>query len=192
MLVPPPPAILSGVEIPTLTPTEPPVFAENLILGHGGTQAQAPGLSVGGPELRMGVTPPLAAPSLDPPPAPVFTGEGEPGPMQWKLTADRIEGQHDSEYVQALGNAVLVKGFNVLKADSMRYYQKSRWVVLKGNVRVSWEGDILEAEEAEFDLNSMTGWLKRGKVFVGKSHIYFQSEAIRKYCLLYTSDAADE
>jgi LPS-assembly protein len=54
-------------------------------------------------------------------------------------------------------------------------------VVLKGHVRVAWEGDILEAEEAEFDLANMQGWLKNGKVFMGKSHLYFQSDTIRKY-----------
>ncbi|OGR34918.1 MAG: hypothetical protein A2051_01680 [Desulfovibrionales bacterium GWA2_65_9] len=107
--------------------------------------------------------------------------ETELGPEQWKLSADRIEGQHDSEYLQAVGNVLLVKGLNTLRADFARYYQASRWVVLKGNVRVTWEGDILEAEEAEFDLSNMLGWLRRGKVFVGKSHIYFQSETIRKY-----------
>jgi len=180
--VPPPPSITTGVEIPTPSRTEPPVFAESLLLGHNGVRvAQGPGMAASGPEVRMGVSPPAAADSLAPPPPPVFSMQTELGPDQWKLSADRIEGQHGSEYVQAVGNAVLVKGLNTLKADFMRYYQASRWVVLKGNVRVAWEGDILEAEEAEFDLGNMLGWLKRGKVFVGKPHIYFQSETIRKY-----------
>jgi len=184
--VPPPPNITPSVDIPTPSLTQPPVFAENLLLGRDGVQgSQAPGMTVSGPELRMGVSPPVgltgALDSMLPPPPPTFSAQTDLGPDQWKLTADRIEGQHDSEYVQAMGNATLVKGLNVLKADFMRYYQASRWVVLRGNVRVAWEGDILEAEEAEFDLGNRLGWLKRGKVFVGKSHIYFQSETIRKY-----------
>jgi LPS-assembly protein len=180
--VPPPPAISTSVDIPTPSLTQPPVFAEDLLQGHDGARvALGPGMAVSGPEVRMGVSAPNAQQSLLPPAPPAFPVETELGPDQWKLSADRIEGQHDSEYVQAVGNAVLVKGLNTLKADFMRYYQASRWVVLKGNVRVAWEGDILEAEEAEFDLSNMLGWLKRGKVFVGKPHIYFQSETIRKY-----------
>ncbi|MDO9632935.1 MAG: hypothetical protein Q7I92_13640, partial [Humidesulfovibrio sp.] len=174
--VPPPPTITTSVEIPTPSRTEPPVFAESQIQGQLG-----PGMAVSGKDVRMGVTPPGADLSLLPPPPPSFPMATELGPDQWKLSADRIEGQHDSEYIQAVGNAVLVKGLNTLRADFMRYYQASRWVVLKGNVRVTWEGDILEAEEAEFDLASMLGWLKNGKVFVGKSHIYLQSDTIRKY-----------
>jgi LPS-assembly protein len=180
--VPPPPSITASVDIPTPSLAEPPVFAENLLLGHGGVQdPQGPGMAAAGPEMRMGVSPPGGVASLMPPPPPSFAMEVELGPDQWKLSADNIEGQHDSEYVQATGNAVLVKGLNTLRADFMRYYRASRWVVLKGNVRVAWEGDILEAEEAEFDLSNMLGWLRRGKVFMGKPHIYFQSETIRKY-----------
>lgn len=180
--VPPPPDFSKSVGIPTPSRVQPPVFAESLLIGHGGVQTmQAPGLSVSGPEVRMGVLPPGAADSLLPPPPPSFPADVQLGSDQWKLSADRIEGQHDSEYLQAIGNALLVKGLNTLRADSVRYYQASRWVVLKGNVRVAWEGDVLEAEEAEFDLANMLGWLKRGKVFVGKSHIYFESENIRKY-----------
>ena len=180
--VPPPPDFSKSVEIPTPSRTEPPVFAESLLLGHGGAQVpKTPGMSSSGPEVRMGVTPPGGLDSLMPPPPPTFNMNPEQGPDQWKLSADHIEGQHDSEYLQASGNAFLVNGLNTLRADSMRYYQASRWVVLRGNVRVTWEGDVLEAEEAEFDLASMLGWLKRGKVFVGKSHIYFESETIRKY-----------
>jgi LPS-assembly protein len=178
----PPPNITAGVDIPTPAPVQPPVFAENLLLGHGGTLApQGPGMNGNGPEVRMGVSPPGGASSFMPPSPPSFSVETEIGPEQWKLSADRVEGQHDSEYLQAVGNAVLVKGLNTLRADFVRYYKASRWVVLKGNVRVAWEGDILEAEEAEFDLGNMLGWLKRGKVFVGKPHIYFESETIRKY-----------
>lgn len=154
------------------TPAKPPQFP--------------PGMTSTGPELRMGVsTPPVFADdqaSLMPPPPPApIPQDGIAAPDQWKLTADSISGQHDSEFIQATGNATIAKGLNTLKADFIRYYQASRWVVLKGNVRVAWEGDILEAEEAEFDLGNMLGWLKNGKVFVGKSHIYFQSETIRKY-----------
>lgn len=194
-----------GVGIPTLLPTPESLRAENVTQPAGAqppgsapldeTPVQRPvvppaptppqpGFMGTGPELRMGVTPPTppALPEpLAPGPGPTPPPAAEPGPDQWKLTADAVSGQHGSEYIQAEGNAVITKGLNTLKADFMRYYQASRWVYLKGHVRVAWEGDILEAEEAEFDLTNMVGWLKNGKVFMGKQHVYFQSETVRKY-----------
>ena len=104
-------------------------------------------------------------------------GDGE----KWTFTADRVVAQHDSQYIEALGEATFKKGGNVLRADMARYYQSTGWILLKGNVRALWEGDFLEADEAEFDLRSKTGWLKNGKVFVAKPHLYFESEYIRKF-----------
>jgi len=151
----------------TETPPAPPVF---------------PGYDSDGPELRLPVTPPGTVPT-----GPAGSGQPAlvvPGPQgedQWNLAADRIIGQHGSEYIEAVGGATLVRGLNTLKADFIRYYQSSRWVILRGNVHVVWEGDVLEAEEAEFDLSSMQGWLKHGKVFVSKSNVRVQTEYARRY-----------
>jgi LPS-assembly protein len=103
------------------------------------------------------------------------------GEEQWHLAADRIVGQHGSEYIEAVGGATLVRGLNSLKADFIRYYQASRWVILRGHVRVLWDGDVLDAEEAEFDLSSMQGWLKHGKVFVSRSNVHVDTEFARRY-----------
>ncbi|MFW5837778.1 MAG: LPS-assembly protein LptD, partial [Desulfovibrionaceae bacterium] len=99
----------------------------------------------------------------------------------WRFTADRIVAQHDSEYVQAWGNATLRYEDNYLSADFVRYYEATSWVFLKGNVRAMWNGDFYQASEAEFDLQNMAGWLKQGRVFVAKPHVYLESELIRKY-----------
>lgn len=113
-----------------------------------------------------------AAPARDLPPDP-----GQP----WNFSADKASAQHDAQYVEAQGNVTLSQGRNILRADFARYYEATRWVFLKGNVRANWEGDILEAEEAEFDLASGVGWLKRGKIFVTKPHLYVESEYLQKH-----------
>ncbi|MDD4951291.1 MAG: LPS assembly protein LptD [Desulfovibrionaceae bacterium] len=99
---------------------------------------------------------------------------------KWTFSADRVVGQHDSEYAEAWGNATLTNGRDTLRADFMRYYRATGWVVLKGEVRARWQGDFLEAGEAEFDLNSKRGWLKNGSVFVSEPHLFIQSEYIEK------------
>ena len=108
--------------------------------------------------------------------APASEEEGK-----WTFTADRIAAEHDSDYVEAEGNATFTNGKNTLRADFARYYRDTGWVLLRGNVRAMWEGDFMEASEAEFDLNKKEGWLKDGKVFLVKPHMYFESSYIRKY-----------
>lgn len=100
---------------------------------------------------------------------------------KWTFTSDRVVAQHDSQYIEAEGNAIFRKGPNVLRADFARYYQATGWIVLRGHVDVLWNGDFLQAEEAEFDLRTAQGWLKNGKIFVAAPHLYFKSDYIRKY-----------
>ncbi|MGE4505040.1 MAG: LPS-assembly protein LptD [Desulfovibrionaceae bacterium] len=140
-------------------------------------------LSAGQPWLLFGDEPAMNQERLYAQ-GPDLTFSPEPPPPdeqgRWTFTADRISSDHDAEYVQAEGACTFTDGVNTLRGDYARYYRQSGWVVLRGNVRAMWEGDFLEAEEAEFDLVSMLGWLKNGKVFVVKPHLYVESEYIRK------------
>lgn len=101
-------------------------------------------------------------------------------PDKWVFTADKVVGDHVSEYVEASGNCTLALGENTVRADFARYYRETGWVYLKGNIRARWQGDFLEATEAEFDLNNMLGWLKNGRVFVAKPHVYVEAEQIER------------
>ncbi len=104
----------------------------------------------------------------------------QPELAEWTFSADRVEGDHTSEYVEAFGNCSLSLGEDQLRADFARYYQSTGWVFLKGNIRAQWGGDFLQADEGEFDLNNMTGWLKNGKLFMAKPHIYVEAERVGK------------
>jgi len=99
---------------------------------------------------------------------------------EWTFSADRVVGDYTSEYIEAFGNCTLVMGDDQLRADFARYYQTTGWVFLKGNIRAHWGGDFLQADEGEFDLNNMTGWLKNGKLFMAKPHVYVEAERVGK------------
>ena len=99
---------------------------------------------------------------------------------EWTFSADRVVGSHASEYVEAFGNCTLALGDNQLRADFARYYQSTGWVFLRGDIRAHWGGDFLQADEAEFDLNTMTGWLKRGRLFMAKPHVYVEAERVER------------
>ncbi|WP_419784155.1 LPS-assembly protein LptD [Maridesulfovibrio sp.] len=100
---------------------------------------------------------------------------------QWKFSADKLVVENDSEYLQAYGNVILRSGDNYIKADFARFYQTTKWIYLRGNVKAQVKGDFYDAAEAEFDLNNMVGWLKKGRVFVAKPHVYFEGEFIEKH-----------
>lgn len=104
----------------------------------------------------------------------------QPEQDEWTFSADRVVGSHTSEYVEAFGNCTLSLGDNQLRADFARYYQSTGWVFLRGGIQAHWGGDFLQAGEAEFDLNTMTGWLKRGKLFMAKPHVYVEADKVER------------
>ncbi|BFR47704.1 LPS assembly protein LptD [Nitratidesulfovibrio sp. HK-II] len=100
--------------------------------------------------------------------------------VTWNLTADSVTTQNDSKIIEAEGRVALRRGSDYLKADYIRYYSATNWVYLKGNVEVHLGKDDISAEEGEFDLRSRTGWLKKGRIFMGEPHAYFAGERIDK------------
>jgi LPS-assembly protein len=100
-------------------------------------------------------------------------------PQSWRLLADRTAASHDNKYIEAFGNVVLDRGSDYIRAEYARYYQSTKWVFLKGGVEARFQGDFLKAEEAEFDLESNTGWLKNGQVFMEEPHMYFEGAVLK-------------
>jgi LPS-assembly protein len=98
----------------------------------------------------------------------------------WRLLADKTAASHDNQYIEAFGNVVLDRGSDYIRAEYARYYHATKWVFLKGNVEARFQGDFLKADEAEFDLNTNTGWLKDGQVFMEDPHMYFEGAVLKK------------
>ena len=101
-------------------------------------------------------------------------------PQSWRLLADKTAASHDNEYIEAFGNVILDRGSDYIRAEYARYYQSTKWVFLKGDVEARFQGDFMKAEEAEFDLNTNTGWLKNGQIFMEDPHMYFEGAVLKK------------
>ena len=101
-------------------------------------------------------------------------------PQSWRLLADKTTASHDNEYIEAFGNVILDRGTDYIRAEYARYYQSTKWVFLKGDVEARFQGDFMKAEEAEFDLNTNTGWLKNGQIFMEDPHMYFEGAILKK------------
>jgi len=106
--------------------------------------------------------------------------DSEQETVHWNLTADRVVTHSDSNMIEAFGNVALREGDDFLKADFIRYFGDTDWVLLKGNVSVKMGRDVVDASEAEFDLKNRVGWLRDGSVFVDGPHIYFSGERVQK------------
>jgi len=102
------------------------------------------------------------------------------GDVPWHLDADRILARDEEKIVEAFGNIHLSRLDNLLQADYARLYTDTNWLYLKGNISAYWDGDFLEGDEAEIDLNNNVGWIKNGQVFVSDEHIYFTGERLEK------------
>lgn len=117
---------------------------------------------------------------------PLDDSEATPPPLgqetpKWHLAADKLTTLAGNTIVEAEGQVVLIRGDDILKADFARYYSETDWIYLKGNVFVRMGRDDINAESAEFDLRSKTGWLTNGDVFMEGQHTYFKGERIIKH-----------
>ena len=101
--------------------------------------------------------------------------------QSWKLNADKLTSIDDGVILEAEGSVFLQRGTEYLKADYARYYPSTNWVYLRGNVDVRMGKDAIQAESAEFDLRSRTGWLNNGNIFMEGPHMYFSGERILKH-----------
>ncbi|MDR1125713.1 MAG: LPS assembly protein LptD [Deltaproteobacteria bacterium] len=99
----------------------------------------------------------------------------------WTLNAESMVSLAGGDIMEAHGNVDLRMGDDYLKADFARYYTKTNWIYLSGNVEMNMGGDSLTAASAEFNLNSRTGWLTDGVIFISSSHTYFAGDYIIKH-----------
>ena len=102
------------------------------------------------------------------------------GDEPWVLRAESMQVFEKRKVVEAKDNVLLTRGEDTLQADFARYYWDTNWVYLRGNIRVRFGSDSLQAETAEFDLKNDVGWLTNGRVFLEESHLYVTGERIKK------------
>ncbi|PTQ85072.1 LPS-assembly protein LptD [Nitrosomonas ureae] len=74
------------------------------------------------------------------------------------IEADRITGYYKQE-IEAVGDAVLHHGDNVLTADRMKYYQQTEDAEVEGSVRLERPNDVLQGQRLEINLKTEVGQL---------------------------------
>jgi len=100
----------------------------------------------------------------------------------WLLEADGIESLQGEQVFEAQGDVVITQGVNTIQADTIRYSRETGMANLRGNVRIEWNGDILEGQAADFDLGQNIGQIKEGEIFLSQEHFYIRGETLEKQC----------
>ncbi len=84
-----------------------------------------------------------------------------------QIEADRITGYYKQE-IEAVGDAVLHDGDNVLTADRMKYYQQTEDTEVEGNVRLERPKDTLKGAHLQLNLKTEEGYLTEPRYLMKK------------------------
>ncbi len=101
-------------------------------------------------------------------------------PAPWQISADNFDYDQPNGIYRAHGNVVIKRGQHLLLADWAEFHSKTRQVVAGGHVRLTSGKDILRADRIEMDLETETGTIENGSLFLAENHFYIFGDRIRK------------
>lgn len=96
------------------------------------------------------------------------------------IDADTIAYDKQEDTFHAKGDAVISFSQGFLMADSATLNRKTNDAFAEGNVMVMSEGDLLEGEKIRFNIETKTGVVYEGKMFLEKNHFYIKGSKIMK------------
>lgn len=100
--------------------------------------------------------------------------------VPWHVSADTVRYDEKEDVYIAEGNVVVTKENKRLTADFVRFDQKSMKALAEGHVIVTAGEDILSGSRVEMNLNTQTGTIYDGTVFLKQNHFYIHGAEIHK------------
>ena len=104
--------------------------------------------------------------------------KAQKGPV--RIEADRLAYDQDSDTYRAEGSVVITFTGGFLKADSVTMNRTTGDAWAHGHAYLQSEGDILEGDIIEMNLDSKTGTTHDGRMFFVKNHLYVTGSEIEK------------
>jgi len=98
----------------------------------------------------------------------------------WHLTADEIKYDEKDDLYIAEGAVVIAKEEKRITADSVRFDHKAMKAIAVGHVIITTAEDILSGQRMELDLNTETGTIHDGTLFLKENHFYIRGAKIQK------------
>ena len=100
--------------------------------------------------------------------------------VPWHIVADEISYDDTSNVYIGKGNVRITKKEKNLSADYVRFNQRTMDVFAKGHVVLTVGNNILTGDSAKMNLNTETGTVFNGTIFLEESHYYIKGDKIRK------------
>ncbi|MDD4463739.1 MAG: LPS assembly protein LptD [Desulfobacterales bacterium] len=107
-----------------------------------------------------------------------LAGSKDAGP--WIIAADRITYDEPGKVYIAEGNVVITRADRRLTADRVRFDHQQMKASADGHVMLIAGKDVLTGEGVDIDLNSETGTIYGGSIFIQENHFYIQGDTIQK------------
>ncbi len=98
----------------------------------------------------------------------------------WHINADEISYDKKLDQYIAKGNVAITKNGKNLTADFVRFDQKTSKVLAVGHVIMTVGDDVLIGNRMEMDLETETGTVYNGTVFLKSKHYYLRGDQIQK------------
>jgi LPS-assembly protein len=111
--------------------------------------------------------------------------------VPWHIIADEISYDEKANVYIGKGNVRITKKEKNLNADYVRFNQQTMDVFAKGHVILTVGKDILTGESARMNLNTETGTIFNGVIFLEENNYHIKGDTIKKTGKdTYTADKA--
>lgn len=125
------------------------------------------------------------------------SAKGQPDPFQddasvpWHIVADEMNYDDQAKVYIGIGNVNITKKDKNLNADYVRFNQNTMDVFAKGHVVMMVGENIITGTSMDMNLNSETGTIYNGTIFIDENHFYIKGDKIQKVGKdSYTADKA--
>ena len=114
------------------------------------------------------------------------SAKGQPDPFQddasvpWHIVADEMNYDDQAKVYIGIGNVNITKKDKNLNADYVRFNQNTMDVFAKGHVVMIVGKNIITGTGMDMNLNSETGTIYNGTVFIDENHFYIKGDKIQK------------
>lgn len=98
----------------------------------------------------------------------------------WEITADSLSYNDKEGTYHAQKNVVIKKTNQALYTQSAVFNTKTGIATVSGGVRIETDGDIITGKEGTFNLNTQTGEIIDGSLFMKANHYYLSGSQMQK------------
>jgi LPS-assembly protein len=100
--------------------------------------------------------------------------------VPWHIVADEMSYDEKAKVYIGRGNVNITKKDKNLNADYVRFNQNTMEVFAQGHVVMTVGENIITGESMEMDLNTETGTIYNGAIFIDENHFYIKGDKIQK------------